>query len=268
MSRSILKISAIFLFAVLIFIAGFSYVSARYMERQQQQQAAGNLNGAIGAASAAARFDPFEAAPLQAQSSILYGRGRNASAKEFMEQAALREPNEYVIQLSLGNIEMEMGEFEAAEQSYREAERLNPFGGLGTEGLAQALLRQDELEEAGTAYQRIADMGDLGTMGYYNLGRIQVRTGDPEEGTRNINRAIRRAERELRTMNGEARQSQMDLIESMNLAAADGLVVQSRYNAAYQILAESTSNQAPALLQLISTDPEGYRDSVIDSDVY
>ncbi|MGI8651002.1 MAG: hypothetical protein ACR2KW_11600, partial [Rubrobacter sp.] len=186
-----------------------------------------------------------------------------------MEQASLREPETYTIQLSLGNLEMEMEEFKAAKRSYREAEGLNPFGLAGTNGLARALLRQNKLEEAGVEYQKLADMNELDTLGFYNLGRIQVRIGEPREGVRNINRSIQRAERELQTIDDEAlRQSQIDLMESMKLAAADGHVVLGQYNRAYQVVSESASSQAPALLKLISTDPEGYRASVIDSDIY
>ncbi len=253
---------------VLLFFAVTLYVSARYIERQEQQQAAGNLNGAVGAASVAARFDPFSVRPLQAQSSIAYGQGRNASAKEFVEEAALREPESLVVRLSLGNIEMEMGNFEAAEENYRYAERLDPLGGEGTSGLAQALLRQNKLREAGEAYRRLAEIDKLDTLGYYNLGRVQVRTGEPEEGTRNIGRAIRMAEREARGLEGETLRNQEDLIESMKLAQADGLVVQDQYEQAYEIVARNESSQAPALLELINTDPEGYGASVVDSDIY
>lgn len=269
MSRRVLKISAVLLFSALLFISGSLYASARFMERQQQQQAAGNLNGAIGAASAAGRFDPFSVGSLQAQSSILFGQGRNAAAKELMDQAQVREPDNHIVYLSLGNIAMEMGDFEEAEQSYLEAERLDPLGYSARSGLAQAYLQQNKLEEAGVEYEKLLESNQLDTMAFYNFGRVQVRTGEPEEGVKNIRRAIRLAQAELaRVDDADLRRSQVDLIESMRLAEADGHVVLGQYNRAYEIVESSNSSQAPALMELIGNDPQSYGASVIDSDIY
>jgi hypothetical protein len=54
----------------------------------------------------------------------------------------------------------------------------------------------------------------------------------------------------------------------MNLALADALVVRGRYAQAREVLAGSSSEQAPALLQLLDTDPEAYREQVVNSDIY
>ena len=54
----------------------------------------------------------------------------------------------------------------------------------------------------------------------------------------------------------------------MDLATADALVVQGRIGQAQRILAESPSEQAPGLLELLNSDPEAYREQVINSDVY
>ena len=59
-----------------------------------------------------------------------------------------------------------------------------------------------------------------------------------------------------------------ELIESINLAIADAMVVQGRYARARLIVAQSTSEQAPAILALLDTDPEMYRQSVLDSEIY
>ncbi|AHY47625.1 Tetratricopeptide repeat [Rubrobacter radiotolerans] len=268
MIRKVFKVSVGFVFVALLFVAGSLYVSEIYMERQRQASVAGNVSGAIGASSAAARYNPFSLEPLEAQSSTFYSQGRNVNAVEAIEQGLAREPNDYVSWLSLGNIETVRGDYEAAEAAYREAQRLNPLGASSTGGLAQSLLRQGDLQGARVEYEKLAESRDISTMGLYDLGRVQVRTGDPRLGYRSIMRAIRRAEAELEGLSGASRENQERTIESMELAAADALVVQRRYNEAYALVEQNASSQAPALLQLIGTDPEGYRSSVIDSDVY
>jgi hypothetical protein len=64
------------------------------------------------------------------------------------------------------------------------------------------------------------------------------------------------------------RMQRQRLVNSMTLALADALVVQGRYPQAREVLAGSASEQAPALLQLLDTDPEAYREQVVNSDVY
>jgi hypothetical protein len=54
----------------------------------------------------------------------------------------------------------------------------------------------------------------------------------------------------------------------MELAKADALVVQGRYDEARQVISQSSSEQAPALLQLLNSDPEAYRESVVLSEIY
>jgi hypothetical protein len=54
----------------------------------------------------------------------------------------------------------------------------------------------------------------------------------------------------------------------MDLALADGFVVQGRYARASRILARSPSEQAPGLLELLNLDPAAYREQVINSGIY
>lgn len=245
------------------------YVSERYTTNQQQLAAAGNTEEAVGAANTAARYDPFSPEPLQARASLLQSQGKNQLAEDVLQQAIGRDPNNFVLYLSLGNLQMSMGKFEAAEESFREVLRLNPMASAATSGIAQSLIRRGKLEEAKAEYEKLYEDKDIDTLGTYDLGRIYVRTGEPERGFKLINQATRRAEKELEGLDeGALKTRQEDLIESMKLAAADALVVRGEYNRAYNLVEQSSSDQAPALLELISTDPEGYRESVINSDIY
>ena len=268
LSRVIFKISAGFLVVALALLATSLYVSERHVQNQQQLAAAGDVEGVIEAASAAARFDPFDAEPLEAQSSLLQNQGRNPEAERTLQQAIQREPNDFLLYLSLGNLQMTMGKLEAAEGNFREARRINPMASAATRGIAQSLVRRGDLEAAGAEYEKLLEAGQLDNLGLYDLGRILVRTGDPQRGYEIINQVRLSAENELETLEEPLRSQQEDAIESMKLAAADALVVQRDYDAAYAEISESGSDQAPALLALISTDPEGYRESVVDSEIY
>lgn len=268
MNQSIFKISAGFLVVALVLLASSLYVSERYMQNQQQLAAAGDIEGALEAANSAARFDPFDAEPLQTQSSLLQNQGRNQDAEEALQRAIQRDPNNFLLYLSLGDLQMTMGKFEAAERNFREALRLNPMSSAATTSIAQSLVQQGDLEAAKREYEKLYEEDQIDTLGLYDLGRILVRTGEPQRGYKLINQARRRAERELETLEEPFRNQQEELIESMELAAADALVVMRNYDAAYREVSESDSEQAPALLELISTDPEGYRESVVNSEIY
>jgi hypothetical protein len=102
----------------------------------------------------------------------------------------------------------------------------------------------------------------------YDLGRIYVRTGEPEKGVRALRKTRSRAEDGLKGLAGQQRQQQLDFLTSVDLAIADALVVERRYSLAYQIVASSSAEQARTILSLISSDPEGYRQTVVNSDVY
>ena len=95
-----------------------------------------------------------------------------------------------------------------------------------------------------------------------------MRTGKPGEGLEAIQHAQRRAEAGLDDLEGPLRTQQQELIQSMELAKADALVVQGRYDEAREVISESSSEQAPALLQLLNSDPEAYRESVVLSEIY
>ena len=95
-----------------------------------------------------------------------------------------------------------------------------------------------------------------------------MRTGQPEEGLQAIKRAKRRAESRLDELEGPLKAQRQQLIVSMQLAIADALVVEGRYDKAREIIAQSSSPQAPALLQLLNSNPDAYRESVVTSEIY
>lgn len=270
LNRVVFRISLGFLVGALALLAGSLAVSTYLLEKRQPQMAAsGDLEGALELAQNAERLDPFSADPLQSQSYFLQQLGMNQEAAERLRAAIERNPNDYVLYQLLGNLQLvQLGDVDAAIDSYRRAQELNPREPSVATLLAQALIRKGDFEGAKEQFEVLERSGDISFGGLYDLGRIYVRTGEPARGVDAIRRAKGKAAAELDELEGAARTEREDLIRSMDLALADALVVQGKYTAARRILEESSSGQAPALLELLNADPEGYRQSVVDSEIY
>ena len=161
-----------------------------------------------------------------------------------------------------------LNDYDAAVQSLRESLDLNPNASYVRSGMAQALVREGDLEKARGQYEKLVKMDQISTQGLYDLGRIYVRTGEPEKGRETLQEARRRAEATMGSLEPSSRSQREELIQSIDLAIADALVVQGRYDEAREIVANSTSDQAPAILTLLETDPEMYRESIKDSEIY
>jgi tetratricopeptide (TPR) repeat protein len=265
----VLRISAAFLAGVLALLATSLYLSERYVEMERRLFIAGDLQGAFEAVRTAGRLDPFDPEPLQGKSYILQQQNRNEEAAAALREAIERDPNNYLPYLLMANLQVrELEDLDAAEESYRKVLDLNPNAYTARTALADVLLKKGELEEAKTHYERLKDQREISYAGLYNLGRIYVRTGEPREGYRAINAARRQASAGMESLGRPLRMERRKLVGSMTLALADALVVQGRYAQAREVLAGSDSEQAPALLQLLDTDPEAYREQVVNSDVY
>ncbi len=269
LNRVVLRISAAFLAGVLALLATSLYLSERYVEMERRLFIAGDLQGALEAVSTAGRLDPFDPEPLQGESYILQQQDRNEEAAAALRGAIERDPNNYLPYLLMANLQVgKLEDLDAAEESYRKVLDLNPNAYTARTALAGVLLRKGELQEAKTEYEKLRDQGKISYEGLYDLGRIYVRTGEPKEGYKAINTARRQASAGMESLGRPLRRERQQLVGSMNLALADALVVQGRYAQAREVLAESPSEQAPALLQLLATDPEAYREQVVNSDIY
>lgn len=267
MSRAVLRISAGFLVGALALLATSLYLSEHYIKEYQRLSAAGDVGGAMEEAKLAARFDPFDSDALEAQAYLLQRQGRDEEAEQVLGIAAERNPPDFVPYLALGNIRMyQLDDLDGAIRSYKETLERNPKLILGKSSLAQAYIRQGNLEGARKMYEDLRATKDLTYQGLYDLGRIYVRTGQPDEGVKTIRAAQRRVDDDLKsTGQSEAVEG---LRASMDLAIADAFVVQGEYEKARRIVAKSSSEQAPAILRLLRSDPEGYRETVENSAIY
>jgi tetratricopeptide (TPR) repeat protein len=253
----------------LVFLATTLSLSEYYLNEEARLFAAGDLQGALEAVQMAARLDPFDPEPLQGESFILQQQGRYEDAASSLRGAIERDPHNYMPYLMLGNLQLSrLDDLDGAVESYRNALRLNPNMTVASGALAQALIRKRDLGAAKEVYERLEEEKKISFQGLYDLGRIYVRTGEPDKGLKAIKRAKHMAEAELDELEGPLKVQRQELIESMELAIADALVVQGRYTAAREIIAGSSSEQAPALLQLLDSNPEAYRESVVSSEIY
>jgi tetratricopeptide (TPR) repeat protein len=269
LSGVVFKISAGFLVGALVLLAAALTLSEHYLKEERRLAAAGDVAGAIEASQKAVRLDPFDTDALEEQSVLLQQQERPEEAADALRAAIERDPHNYMPYLRLGTLQLYgLDDPGAAVESYREALRLNPKATPASEALAQALIREGELGAAKEEYEKLREEGTISYQGLYDLGRIYVRTGKPGEGLKAIQHAQRRAEAGLEELEGPLRTQQQELIESMELAKADALVVQGRYDEARAVISQSSSEQAPALLQLLNSDPEAYRESVVMSEIY
>jgi tetratricopeptide (TPR) repeat protein len=268
LSRVIFRLSAGFLVGVLALLATALYLSNYFSGEQQRLAAAGDDTGAMKASRRAVRLDPFDTNALQAQSFLWRQQKEPDRAVLALKEAIDRDPNNYLPYLMLANLRLGMGDLDAAVEGYRKVLDLDPNATTARSSLAQTLVRQGKLREAKQEYQVLKEKKGITYQDLYDLGRVEVRTGAAPEGVKNIKRARRMAANEFDRVPGPETESQRQLLVSMDLATADALVVAGRIGQARGILAQSPSEQAPGLLQLLSSDPSAYREQVINSAIY
>lgn len=265
----IFRISAGFLVGALILLTLSLYLSDYYLGEQQRLAAAEDEDGAMEQVQIAERLDPFSPEPLRAESVLLQQQGRNREAVDALEEAAARDPHNYLPYALLGLLQMNrLNNYSAATESFREAQERNPNATFVSTALAQSLLRQEKFEEAERVYEDLREEEQISVESLYNLGRIYIRGGEPEKGRQTLERARQLAEENLQNTSPSERAQSEELVESINLSIADSLVVQGQYDEARRMVSESSSEQASAILALLESDPELYRQSVKNGEIY
>jgi tetratricopeptide (TPR) repeat protein len=268
LSGSIFRISVAFLVGVLASLALALCAADYYMGEQQRLLAAGDARGASEASRMALRLDPFDTDALEARALTLQQQEKYEEAAAVLREAIERDPNNYFPYLLLGSVQLSMDDPEAAVESYRDVLELNPKATTASVYMAQTMISQGRLQDAKEEYLRLEREGRLPDDALYNLGRIEIRTGDAEEGLRDIKAARRQTRSDLEELEGPAKRELQETLRGMDLAVADAMVVAGRESRAREILANSPSEQAPSLLRLLDSDPEAYREQVVNSDIY
>jgi tetratricopeptide (TPR) repeat protein len=254
---------------VLGLVAVSLYFSQRYLEKEQQLAATGQFEEALQKAKLAGQLNPFSPEPLNAQSYVLRQQGRNGAAARALKEATRQAPADYEPYLFLGDLQSTgLNRPEAAVESYRKALERNPREEVLARRLAEALFRAGELEKAAGRYEKLRRGEDIQAEGMYDLGRIYVQTSRPEKGLKALRAAEERTEERLGNVEGQPREQAQELKSSIELAIAEAYVVQRRYGEARRVLANSSSEQAPAILEFLNSDPQGYRQSVLENEIY
>lgn len=264
-----LRISVGFLVVSLAVVAASLYASDYYLDEHRRLATVGDTDGAMEMLEVSKRLDPFSPEPLQAEALLLQRQGNDQGAVNALRTAVSRDPNSYTPYMILGSLQANrMNDYDAAVESYRKSLERNPNATIVSTSLAQSLLRQGKLEEAKRVYKDLRKDEQLSLQGLYNLGRIYVRTGEPEKGIETLRQTRRIARVGVEDLEASERSQRREFIESVNLSVADALVVEGQYEEAREIVARSSSDQAPAILALLDSDPDLYRESVKNSEIY
>ena len=268
MARVVFKISVGLVTGALILLAISLYMSNYYLKEQARLAEAGDLRDARIEVERAARLDPFSPAPPTSMAYLELRQGRTEAAAEAFREAIRRDPANYKNYMALGDLQrQQLRDPKAAAESYQEALTHNPHGIAVVSRLADALLSTGDLEEAKAQYEWLREGGKIPLKDLYNLGRIQMRLDGPEKAIETFKEAREGAGRGLESLNESQKAERKSLIESLDLAIADALVVRGSYAEAREILSQSSAKQAPSTLALLDEDPESYRESVLEAPI-
>ena len=264
MGRVVFKISVGFVTGALVLLAVSLYLSNIYLKEHLRLVEAGNPKGAGERIDQAARLDPFSPEPSASEGHLAVRQGRTKEATEAFQQAIQRDPHNYRNYAALGNLQrQQLGDPQAAVKSYGDALRYNPHATPVVSRLAEALLITNDLEGARARYEWLQSRGRIPLKDLYNLGKIQIRLAEPEEAIKTFEEAKERANTEQESLDESQRDA---FLESLDLGIADALVVQGSYDAAREVLLQSSAEQAPARLALLD-DPDSYRESVLETPI-
>ena len=269
LSGILLRVSVGLLVSSLLAIAVSLHLSNYYLDEHYRLLVAGDTEGAMEMVKVSERLDPFSPEPVEAEALLLQQEGNDREAAEAIRDAIGRDPASYELYMSLGTMQMDrLNDYDAAAETFRKALERNPNSTPVSTYLAQSLLRQGKLEEARRVYEDLRGEDQLSYEGFYNLGRIYLRSGEPEKGIRTLEQARQLARLGMEDMEPSEKSQRKEFVESINLSIADALVVEGQYEEAREIVAGSDSDQAAAILALLDNDPELYRESVKNSEIY
>lgn len=253
-----------FVTGALILLAVALYLSSHYLTEQLRLAETGDLRGARAEVERAALLDPFSPEPVSAEAYLQLRQGQTEAAAQTFREAIRREPINYKNYVDLGDLQRQrLSDPQAAAASYREALERNPNATVVVARLGETLLSIDDREGAKAQYEWLRERGKIPLRGLYTLGQIQLRLDEPEEAIETFQEAKEGAGVEL----GASDESEEDLMESLDIAIADALVVQGLYDEAREALSRSSSGQAPAVLALLDENPEAYRESVLHAPI-
>jgi tetratricopeptide (TPR) repeat protein len=128
----------------------FLYLGDLYIREARDDQGA-SASAQLSAARTAADFNPVSVIPLYLQASALEEEGDPSEARDVLQDALSKEPENFVTLALLGDLQVREGEFEDAAGYYEKASELNPRD-IGLRQLAEQTA-QSAATPAGQAEQ-------------------------------------------------------------------------------------------------------------------
>jgi hypothetical protein len=103
----------------------FLYLGDLYIRKARDEQGK-SASAQLSAARTAADFDPVSVIPLYLQASALEAEGDRSEARDVLQDALSKEPDNFVTLALLGDLQVRDGEFGDAARYYAKASDLNP----------------------------------------------------------------------------------------------------------------------------------------------
>jgi O-antigen ligase len=113
----------------------FLFLSDLYIREARDEQGK-SASKQLSAARTAADLNPVSVIPLYLQASALEAEGQRSHARDVLQDALSKEPNNFVTLTLLGDLQVRDGEFDDAAAYYKKASDLNPLD-TGLQQLAQ-----------------------------------------------------------------------------------------------------------------------------------
>lgn len=125
-SRTALRAAAVILTLVLAALQAIPLLSQSEIERSRGAVGRGDAQEALDAAAAAQRLEPWAASPYLQRALVEEKVGNLKAADRSIRGAIERDRTDWRLWLAASRIQTKLGDFQAAQQSYRRAASLNP----------------------------------------------------------------------------------------------------------------------------------------------
>ncbi len=154
----------------------------------------GEIDKAVDFLSKAAELDPGNSKIIRQLANVYYDLGRTEQSITTFEDAISKEEDNKIkadLYYNLGILNMEMGEFDSAEDNFYWANDLNPDDTEALLRMAQVFERAEKWRKAEKFYRElIAEDPDVKEY-YLGMVRVLVQQGKPEEAQRYLEKSKR-----------------------------------------------------------------------------
>jgi arylsulfatase A-like enzyme/tetratricopeptide (TPR) repeat protein len=145
---------------------------------------------AIGEYDAAAILNPLSADPLLAAAGGFMAQDKLDRARATIDRAAALEPRSPEVAMARGRLAEQAGLGAEAMAHFQNAVSGNPSDVRARSRLANAAMRQGQLDVAAAQYSALLEMGYQPARSHYGLGRVAEAQGDRDRAIKEYRRAL------------------------------------------------------------------------------